>query len=347
MKFKFRAEPKDIMYFIIFCATLLYLVAIGILNLSSLARTTEFYGFNPIQAFSPEYIGPTIAFFLMALIGIVLSVGNYFWDRDKGFGFESGKSEKGGYSRWGKDIEIRKKLKEIRYEDPNILSAGVPLSVDAKKGKAWVDDGESHTLIIGSTGSGKTRRLITPLIKILSKKGESMILTDPKGEIYEENSAMLISKGYNIVVLNLRNPEKGNAWNPLTLPYKLYKEGSDKANELLADLGRSLLHDEKADDPFWQNSSSDYFTALALGLFEDAKEEEINLNSISYMSAVGEEKFGSSNYAKEYFMSKDPSKPTYINASGTVNAPQDTKNSILSVFRQKIKSLYFKRRKIG
>jgi type IV secretion system protein VirD4 len=146
-----------------------------------------------------------------------------------------------------------------------------------------------------------------------------------------------MSKGYNIVLLNLRNPEKGNAWNPLTLPYQLYKEGSDKANELLSDLARNLLHDEKTDDPFWQNSSSDYFTALALGLFEDAKEEEINLNSISYMSTVGEEKFGGSNYAKEYFSGKDPARPTYINASGTINAPQDTKNSILSVFRQKIK----------
>ncbi|MFA5410232.1 MAG: type IV secretory system conjugative DNA transfer family protein [Bacilli bacterium] len=164
-----------------------------------------------------------------------------------------------------------------------------------------------------------------------------MILTDPKGELYEENIAMLMSKGYNIVLLNLRNPEKGNAWNPLTLPLELYKEGSDKANELLADLAHNLLHDEKTDDPFWQNSSADYFTALALGLFEDAKEEEINLNSISYMSAVGEEKYGGSNFSKEYFSGKDASRPIYINASGTINAPQDTKNSILSVFRQKIK----------
>src|SRR5690606_31409155 len=139
-------------------------------------------------------------------------------------------------------------------------------------------------LIMGSTGSGKTRRLILPLIKILAKKGESMILTDPKGELYEESASLLMEKGYKIVILNLRNPEKGNAWNPLTLPYKLYKEGSDKAKELLADLGRSLLHDEKSDDPFWQNSSSDYFTGLSLGMFEDAQEEEINLNSISFMS---------------------------------------------------------------
>jgi type IV secretion system protein VirD4 len=335
MKFKFRADSKDIMYFVIFATFLLYLVAIGILNMASLAQNSVFYGFNPIEAFSPQYLGPTIVFYLLALIGIIVSVSSYFWEKEKGFGFKLGKPDKGDYSRWAKDEEIKSKLKEIDVTSPTLNHAGIPLL--AKKQKVWVDDGEAHTLIMGSTGSGKTTRLINPLIKILAKKGESMILTDPKGELYEENVSMLMSKGYNIVLLNLRDPEKGNAWNPLTLPYLLYKEGSDKANELLSDLARNLLHDEKTDDPFWQNSSADYFTALSLGLFEDAKEEEINLNSISYMSAVGEEKYGGSTYAKEYFSSKDPSKPTYINASGTINAPQDTKNSILSVFRQKIK----------
>ena len=335
MKFKFRAEKKDIVYFVVFALFLLYLIAIGSLNMYSLAQYQEWHGLNPIKAFTPEFIGSTVVFYLLALIGIIVSAGSHFWNKEKGFGFQSGKPEKGDYSRWAKEDEIKKRLKEINITTPTVAHAGMPLLV--KKNHVWVDDGESHTLIIGSTGSGKTRRLITPLIKILAKKGESMILTDPKGELYEENVAMLTAKGYNIVLLNLRDPEKGNAWNPLTLPYQLYKEGSDKANELLSDLARNLLHDEKTDDPFWQNSSADYFTALALGLFEDAKEEEINLNSISYMSAVGEEKYGGTVYAKEYFSSKDPAKPTYINASGTINAPQDTKNSILSVFRQKIK----------
>lgn len=335
MKFKLRADRKDIMYFIAFGLFLLYLVAIGVLNMASLAQEYEFYGFNPIRAFTPEFLGATLTFFFLFLIGIIVSAGSHFWEKDKGFGFQMGKNDKGDYSRWAKDEEVQKKLKAIDVSAPSVNCAGMPLLV--KKNIAWVDDGESHTLIMGSTGSGKTTRLINPLITILAKKGESMILTDPKGELYEQNVAMLTAKGYNIVLLNLRNPAQGNAWNPLTLPHQLYKDGSDKANELLSDLARNLLHDEKTDDPFWQNSSADYFTALALGLFEDAKEEEINLNSISYMSAVGEEKFGGSNYAKEYFLSKNPAKPMYINASGTINAPQDTKNSILSVFRQKIK----------
>ena len=335
MKFKFRAERKNLIYFGIFAVFLLYVVAIGSLNIYSLVQTSELYGFNPIKAFTPEFIGSTLTFYLIALVGIITSASGHFWEKEKGFGFKTGKPEKGDYSRWAKDEEVQKKLKEVNVALPTIPYAGIPILV--KKKRVWVDDSEAHTLIMGSTGSGKTTRLINPLIKILAKKGESMILTDPKGELYDENVEMLKSKGYNIVLLNLRNPEKGNAWNPLTLPYQLYKEGSDKANELLADLARNLLHDEKTDDPFWQNSSADYFTALALGLFEDANEDEINLNSISYMSSIGEEKYGGNTYAKEYFSGKDPSKPTYINASGTINAPQDTKNSILSVFRQKIK----------
>ena len=91
---------------------------------------------------------------------------------------------------------------------------------------------------------------------------------------------------------------------PLALPYQLYQEGNkDKANELLDDLAMNILYDEKAQnqDPFWEKTSADYFTGLALALFEDAKEAEINLNTINLMTTVGEEKVANSTYIKEYF----------------------------------------------
>ena len=44
-----------------------------------------------------------------------------------------------------------------------------------------------------------------------------MIVTDPKGEIYEHNANMLREKGYNVIIVNFRDPEHGSAWNPLTL----------------------------------------------------------------------------------------------------------------------------------
>ena len=70
---------------------------------------------------------------------------------------------------------------------------------------------------------------------------------------------------------------------------------------------------------------------------DDATEEQINLNSINLMTTVGEEKFAGSTYVKEYFNTKDPASPAYVNASSTLMAPSDTKGSILSVFKQKIK----------
>ena len=125
------------------------------------------------------------------------------------------------------------------------------------------------------------------------------------------------------------------------MPYKLYREGNqDKAIELLDDLALNILYDSsnKAQDPFWEKTAADYFAGVALGLFEDAKPEEININSISLATTVGEEKFSNgSTYIKQYFSEKDPNSAAAIDASATIMAPDDTKDSILSVFKQKIK----------
>ena len=230
-------------------------------------------------------------------------------------------------------------LCEVDPAAPTSEHAGIVVINDGKK--IWVDDGEAHNLIIGATGSGKTQNVVFPMIKILAKAGESMVLTDPKGELYEGTAEMLRKKGYNIIVLNFRDPQKGNAWNPMTLPYDLYQEGNmDKAVELLDDLALNILYDEKnTGDPFWEKSGADYFSGLALGLFEDAKKEQVNLNSMNLMSNLGEERFGgpNNNYIKEYFNMKDPARPAYVNASGTVYAPEETKGGVLSTFKQKVK----------
>ena len=334
---KFRAEPKDVLIFICFCIFLLYLIAIGVLNASSLTTTGEFYGFVPFEAFSSDFIASTLTFYILALVGIFVAVSSYFFDREKGFGFSTSKKDK-GYSRWAKESEVKKQLVEV---DPKAYTADAAGLVVINNGKKiWVDNGEAHNIVVGSTGSGKTQAIVFPLVQSLAKRGESMIITDPKGEIYENTANMLRERGYNIVILNFRNPQNGNAWNPLGLPYTLYKEGNtDKAIELLDDLAKNILYDENSKDPYWENAGADYFSGLALGLFEDAKPEEVNLNSMNLMSSLGEESFGgpNNNYIKEYFNGKDPSKPAYINASGTVFTAEETKQGVLSTFKQKVK----------
>ena len=336
---KFRAEPKDIIIFCCFCVFLLYICCIGVLNASSLATEGTFYGLLPFAAFTSKYIGATLILFVLALIGIFGAVSSYIFDRESGFGFSLNKKDS-GYSRWAKKNEVKKQLKPVDPKAYTADAAGLVVINDGKK--LWVDDGEAHNIVIGATGSGKTQAVVFPLVQSLAKHGESMIITDPKGEIYEQTGTMLRERGYNIVLLNFRSPQNGNGWNPMALPYKLYKEGNtDKAIELLDDLALNILYEEKAGgaDPFWEKTAADYFTGLALGLFEDADEDQINLNSMNLMSSLGEERFGgpNNNYIKEYFNAKDPSRPAYVNASGTVYAPEDTIGGVLSTFKQKVK----------
>ena len=340
MKLKFKADAQDVLIFVIFSIFLLYVVCLGVLNFPELAMSGHFYGLNPLPAFAPSKILTTIVLYLLFLAGIFMSVSSYFFDMESGVGFSMGAKSDKGYSRWAKEKEMieQEHVEFISQSDPDATAAGTPLLM--KNDKILVDDGEAHTLVIGATGSGKTQTIIFPTVEILAKKRESMIITDPKGEIYEATSNMLRDKGYDVQVLNFRDPQEGNCWNPMTLPYKMYKEGNqDKAIELLDDLAANILYEEKSGnaDPFWEKTSADYFSGLTLALFDDAKEEEVNLNSISLMTTVGEDKFGGSTYMKEYFNMKDPSSAAYTNASGTIMAPNETKGSIISVFKQKIK----------
>lgn len=346
MKLKFRAEHKDIVAFLWACLLLLFVVALCVVNFyhvaedSMAANTTGFHWtFNFIPAFFPPRLGYTLIFWIVAVVALTASVSSHFFTREKGFGIVQGKKED-GFGRFAKEDEY-KKFKDVEPVEINAkeaTAAGFPLVYDKKKNLVYVDNGEAHSLVIGATGSGKTQMVINPLVGLLSKKGESMVITDPKGEIYEKNGEMLRDLGYDVIVVNFRDPQNGSCWNPYTLPYKYYKEGNqDKANELLNDMAINIATDEKADDPFWTNSAADYLTGLSLGMFEDAPEDEISISTVNLMMTVGEEKVGASTYMKEYFKFKDPASPAAINALGTVNAPQDTKNSILSVLKQKIK----------
>ncbi|MBO5095450.1 MAG: type IV secretory system conjugative DNA transfer family protein [Bacilli bacterium] len=339
---KFKIEARDLLIFCVYALLMLYLCAIAVLNFTSITTDGTFYGLMPFRAFIMPYLPITIGMFVISLIIVFTSVSSYIFNRDKnggGFGFEIGSKNSDGYSRWAKTKEIKNSSNVKRVVvGEKVEAAGVPLINNGKE--IWVDDGEYHSLIIGSSGSGKTQTIVKPLVKLLTQNGESMVITDPKGEIYRASADYLKSCGYKVIVLNFREPSQGNAWNPLALPYQYYKAGDrDKATELLDDVALNILYDpsSKSDSDFWEKSAADYFSGLALGLFIDAKEKEVNLNSINLMSTVGEERYATSNYIKEYFHLKGEDSSPYIFASNTINAPNDTKGGILSTFRQKIR----------
>ena len=339
---KFKVEPKDFLLFVIYCGLLLYLCAIAVLNFSSLSTDGTFYGLLPFKAFTPQYIGATLLLFIVALVAIFSSVSSYIFKKEKGeggFGLIFKKKSSDGYSSWAKDKDIKEQagVECVSPFDDKVTAAGIPLINNGKE--IWVDNGQYHNLVIGSTGSGKTETIVKPMVNLLAKKGESMVITDPKGEIYKYCASYLKEQGYKIVVLNFREPQRGNSWNPLTVPFKYYRDGNqDKAIELLNDIALNIIYDpsNKNESDFWEKASAAYFSALALGLFKDATEKEVNLNSINVMSTVGEERYAMSNYIKEYFGMKGEGSTEYLSASAVINAPNDTKGGLLATFRQKI-----------
>ena len=224
------------------------------------------------------------------------------------------------------------------------LKGGVPLAYDAEKGRIAIDSGDTHTLIWGSTGSLKTRCVIEPTVKIIGKSKESMIINDPKAEIYNRCAAELKDNGYEIICINIRDPELGNAWNPLAIPYKFYMNGDiDKAAEFANDVAFNLMADENnVKDPFWSFSASDCLFGLIMLLMRYCKDHNLDERAINISNLIElrQQLFGSGNKAQYSHLWKYASEDELIAASlsGTIYAENATRASILSVLDQKMRS---------
>ena len=224
---------------------------------------------------------------------------------------------------------------------------GVPLAYDAERNLIAIDSSDTHTLVWGSTGSLKTRCVIEPTVKIIGKSGESMIINDPKAEIHNRCAAELQEEGYKIIVINIRDPEFGNSWNPLAIPYRFYLKGDiDRAAEFANDVAHNLMMEETSTkDPFWDYSASDCLFGLILFLFRYAKdhhldESAVNMSSLmKFRQQLFKNTVGASR-PQNSLLWKYAAEDELVEASlsGSVYAPNDTRNSILSVFDQKMRT---------
>ena len=210
-----------------------------------------------------------------------------------------------------------------------------------------VINSKKNLIVTGNIGMGKTTNVIFPLVEELINRNESLLFFDSKEEYINKYYDDLKNRNYNIIVLNLRDMDKTDGWNPLEYPYKLYKNGdTDKALEYIEKIGNTIFYENSSADPFWTNSSTDFFTGLTLSLFEDAKSDEINFNSINVMFDGTNEKIGIRNLISEYYSNKSKTSLAYKYVSGTILAPIETKASIISVARQKMK-VYVTREKLS
>ena len=244
--------------------------------------------------------------------------------------------------RWLIHEELIKNLTPVD-KNTTIEKSGIPMTYD--ENKLYIDNSEAHSLVIGTTGSGKTQSTLLPQARLSIRAGETIIVNDVKGEIKESLSEDLNKYGYDTIVINLADPTNSNFYNPLKMPYDLYKNGNkDQAMELLENIAYYLLSEKKSpnSDPFWENSAINYFTGLALYLF-DKSNEEVTINSILNLST----EISSSKERLEMIKADIEKNPSVnMNLTGILQAPVETRGSIISVFSQKIK-LYVSRENLS
>lgn len=245
--------------------------------------------------------------------------------------------------RFSEEDEIKKATARIDWKRQEFTGTGFPVWTDLEKGITHVADDDIHTMIIGTTGSKKSLAGVLPTAMSMIGGGESIVLTDAKQELYRYMLPYLRQKKVRVNVLNLRNPECGNCWNPLSIPFALFHSGKrDKAVELLKDVAKSIFSELSADcdDPFWTSMSENYFVGLALVLFEEGRLENATLEEVVHLEAVGKERLAASTFLKEYVRYMKEERPfMYRCLQGILWAPEGTRGSIESVFSQPMGSI--------
>ncbi len=183
---------------------------------------------------------------------------------------------------------FRSKLTLLDSKADECEKAGVILDV-GRDGKVWCAPPEDHVFITGSTGTGKTRRLIVPSVHMIAAAGSSMVITDPKGEIYAMSADYLKKKGYEISVIDFRSPASSTRWNPLSVA-ELYWASEDDASRdrallmirTVADMLASGVTSER--DRFWEATAKSLFVGFAQYLLLHGEKGKLSLEAISNLA---------------------------------------------------------------
>lgn len=239
----------------------LFGVAAGAFVFGSLAlRVEEFQAGEPL--FSAEVMGEPIAY-VYGLVFPALLLLVYFALAGRKVSAKKLMSGKGKglfspleNSRFLTDKERDKYFPHFRFSGASEVSKdGVPVrAVLDSRGKELevnVCPG-AHSLVIGATGSGKTTTFINPMIQIIAEtsSGSSMIMTDPKGELFSLHSRKLQLQGYDVKVLDLRDTYSSYRWNPLESIWNMYQDyvEAGKGIKVHKDSIRNYPKLEKQDD---------------------------------------------------------------------------------------------------
>ncbi len=240
---------------------------------------------------------------MFAMYIIISTVGNYYsLNRIKDKTVGQGQH---GTARWATKKEIRNTYKQVVFQptewrtnpDSRPTEQGIVVGCKSHRGftTALVDTGDVHALMIGAAGVGKTAYWLYPCIEYACATGMSFLSTDTKGDVVR-NYGTIAEKyyGYNVSVIDLRNPTRSHGNNLLHLVNKyfdLYKANPDclsykaKAEKYAKIIAKTIISNGMDGASFGENSyfydsAEGLLTATILLVAEFCKPEERHIVSV-------------------------------------------------------------------
>lgn len=244
------------------------------------------------------------------------------------------------------------------------VSDGVPIIAEQKGKDIFVVLKQpQHTVVIGATGTGKTSAFIDPTIEILcrTKTKPSMVVTDPKGELYTHHGDKLKEQGYKVSVIDLADVYHSTRWNPFNDIWRkteriknceieqrkgkyicdkqvflTMKEAESAKKSVQAKLKDEIFVDlqdliytmcpiENKNESSWEKGARDLILALAVAFWEDVYDGYMpreKFNLYNLYRTVSDYAKGDCNELRAYFATRSPNSKTH-GLSNTVLVAED------------------------
>ena len=226
---------------------------------------------NPLPSFNPIDILIGIAG------GAIIKLAIYIKGKD------AKKYRKGceyGSARWGNAEDIKPYMAD-KFEDNVILTETERLTMDGRPKAGPKYARNKNILVIGGSGSGKTRFYVKPN---LLQMHSSYVVTDPKGTVLNEVGKALKEGGYAIKVLNTINFKKSMHYNPLAY-IRSEKDILKLVNTIIAN---TEGEGNQSGEDFWVKAERLYYSALIGYIWYEAPDDEKNLNTLIEMINASE-----------------------------------------------------------
>nr|WP_326831260.1 type IV secretory system conjugative DNA transfer family protein [Anaerococcus porci] len=211
-----------------------------------------------------------------------------------------------GSARWGNEKDIEPYI-DKKFENNVLLTQTERLTMNNRpKNPKYARN--KNVLVIGGSGSGKTRFFVKPN---LMQMHSSYVVTDPKGTLVLECGKMLERNGYEIKILNTINFKKSMRYNP----FAYLKSEKDILKLVQTIIANTKGEGEKSTEDFWIKAEKLYYTALIGYIFYEAPKEEQNFTTLLAMIDASEAREEDENFknAVDYmFEALEKEKPNHF-----------------------------------